>query len=89
MLAVSGHGWGHGLGLSQWGAYGYAQHGWSYTRILAHYYPGHHARPGAGTTPCASCSPGEAGDARPRPLPGRVVDATGTVVQLAPGVAQR
>ena len=40
VLAVSGHGWGHGLGLSQWGAYGYAQHGWTYDRILAHYYPG-------------------------------------------------
>lgn len=40
VLAVSGHGWGHGLGLSQWGAYGYAQHGFSTARILAHYYPG-------------------------------------------------
>ena len=40
VLAVSGHGWGHGLGLSQWGAYGYAKHGWTYDRILAHYYLG-------------------------------------------------
>ena len=39
-LVVSGHGWGHGLGLSQWGAYGYAKHGWTYDRILAHYYTG-------------------------------------------------
>ncbi len=39
VLAVTGHGWGHGLGLSQWGAYGYAQHGLSADRILAHYYP--------------------------------------------------
>jgi stage II sporulation protein D len=37
---VSGHGWGHGLGLSQYGAYGYAQHGWRYDRILLHYYTG-------------------------------------------------
>jgi stage II sporulation protein D len=36
----SGHGWGHGLGLSQWGAKGYADHGWTFDRILAHYYPG-------------------------------------------------
>jgi stage II sporulation protein D len=28
------------VGLSQWGAYGYALHGWKYRRILAHYYPG-------------------------------------------------
>jgi stage II sporulation protein D len=40
VLVVSGHGWGHGLGLSQWGAYGYAKHGWTYDKILAHYYSG-------------------------------------------------
>src|ERR671938_352349 len=37
---ISGHGWGHGLGLSQYGAYGFAQHGWKYDRILKHYYSG-------------------------------------------------
>jgi stage II sporulation protein D len=40
VLVVSGHGWGHGIGMSQWGARGYALHGWSYQKILAHYYPG-------------------------------------------------
>ena len=40
VLVVTGRGWGHGLGMSQWGARGYALHGWSYQRILAHYYPG-------------------------------------------------
>jgi len=39
-LVVTGKGWGHGVGMSQWGAYGYARHGWSYRQILAHYYPG-------------------------------------------------
>jgi SpoIID/LytB domain protein len=39
-LVVTGKGWGHGVGMSQWGAYGYAQHGWSWQRILAHYYSG-------------------------------------------------
>ena len=34
-------GYGHGVGLSQWGAYGYAKEaGWNYQQILAHYYPG-------------------------------------------------
>jgi len=37
---VSGHGWGHGVGLAQYGAYGYALHGWTYDQIVAHYYPG-------------------------------------------------
>lgn len=40
VVVFTGHGWGHGLGLSQWGAYGYAKHGWTYDRILGHYYTG-------------------------------------------------
>ncbi|MFN2616568.1 MAG: SpoIID/LytB domain-containing protein [Thermoleophilaceae bacterium] len=35
---VHGRGFGHGIGMSQYGAYGYAQHGVGYARILAHYY---------------------------------------------------
>ncbi len=37
-LVISGAGDGHGVGMSQDGALGYAQHGWSYGAILAHYY---------------------------------------------------
>jgi len=39
-LVISGRGWGHGIGLSQYGALGFAQHGWTADRILAHYYTG-------------------------------------------------
>ncbi|MDX6482211.1 MAG: hypothetical protein QOG85_2721, partial [Gaiellaceae bacterium] len=39
-FVVAGYGWGHGVGMSQYGAQGYALHGWSATQILAHYYPG-------------------------------------------------
>jgi stage II sporulation protein D len=39
-FVITGHGWGHGVGMSQWGAYGYAQNGYAYDKILAHYYPG-------------------------------------------------
>ena len=39
-FVISGHGWGHGVGLAQWGAYGYAKHGVTYDKILSHYYPG-------------------------------------------------
>ncbi|MGH2528473.1 MAG: SpoIID/LytB domain-containing protein [Actinomycetota bacterium] len=35
-----GSGWGHGLGMSQWGAYGLAQEGWSRAEILTHFYSG-------------------------------------------------
>jgi stage II sporulation protein D len=37
---VRGHGFGHGVGMSQYGAYGYARHGKGYRFILGHYYPG-------------------------------------------------
>ncbi len=40
-FAIRGHGWGHGLGLAQYGAYGYARdEGRSYQWILEHYYQG-------------------------------------------------
>jgi stage II sporulation protein D len=37
---VTGHGWGHGVGLSQYGAYGYAQKGVGYEKIVLHYFAG-------------------------------------------------
>jgi stage II sporulation protein D len=39
-LVVQGAGDGHGVGMSQEGALGYAERGWSYSQILAHYYTG-------------------------------------------------
>jgi len=35
-----GAGWGHGVGMSQYGAYGFATEGKTYTDILSYYYPG-------------------------------------------------
>ena len=37
---VNGKGWGHGVGLSQWGAKALSEKGWDYRSILSHYYPG-------------------------------------------------
>jgi stage II sporulation protein D len=82
---ISGRGWGHGIGMSQWGAYGYAQHGTPYDQILAHYY--------------RSTTLGKAPVARVRVLLGEglkalavasdspfsVRDGSGTVYQLQPG----
>lgn len=39
-LYVKGDGFGHGVGMSQYGAAGYAAHGWNDQQILAHYYTG-------------------------------------------------
>ena len=35
---IKGRGFGHGVGMSQYGAYGYAKHGTNYRSILKHYY---------------------------------------------------
>jgi SpoIID/LytB domain protein len=35
-----GSGYGHGIGLSQWGAFGLASDGWSHQQILTHFYTG-------------------------------------------------
>jgi stage II sporulation protein D len=46
---VSGRGWGHGVGMSQYGALGYANDGWTYDQILEHFYTG----PTLGPSPVA------------------------------------
>jgi stage II sporulation protein D len=35
---VKGHGFGHGVGLSQYGAFGFAEHGRDYHQIISHYF---------------------------------------------------
>jgi SpoIID/LytB domain protein len=40
-VQISGYGFGHGRGMGQWGAFGYAsEYGWGYKQILSHYYGG-------------------------------------------------
>jgi peptidoglycan hydrolase-like protein with peptidoglycan-binding domain len=40
-VVIDGVGNGHGRGMSQWGAYGWAvDHGWNWVQILDHYYGG-------------------------------------------------
>jgi stage II sporulation protein D len=49
-VVVTGRGWGHGVGMVQWGAYGKARRGLSAADILAYYYgglrPQDHPEPG-------------------------------------------
>ena len=37
-VIFTGYGWGHGLGMSQWGAAEFAKNGDDYRKILDHYY---------------------------------------------------
>ena len=46
-FVLAGGGWGHGVGMSQWGAFGQAKAGRDYRAILGHYYRG----TGIGTAP--------------------------------------
>jgi stage II sporulation protein D len=40
LFVITGRGWGHGVGMAQWGAYGLALNNWTYPQILGHYYRG-------------------------------------------------
>ncbi|MGK7912829.1 MAG: SpoIID/LytB domain-containing protein [Synechococcus sp.] len=40
VFTLTGQGFGHGIGMSQWGASGLAVQGWSYDQILDFYYEG-------------------------------------------------
>jgi stage II sporulation protein D len=37
-ISFTGRGWGHGIGMCQYGAYGFAKMGLKYNQILTHYY---------------------------------------------------
>jgi len=82
---ISGRGWGHGIGMSQWGAYGFAQRGTAYDQILAHYY----RSTTLGKAPVARIrvllGEGKKALAVASDSPFSVRDGSGTVYQLAPG----
>src|SRR5581483_531300 len=84
VLAISGHGFGHGLGLSQWGAYGYALHGFGAEKILAHYYPGTTLGTQPGRTVRVLLRRGRRVTLSSI-SPWRAVDAAGATMELQPG----
>jgi len=45
VLEAQGRGYGHGVGMSQWGAHGLASQGAGFRDILRHYYRGATIRP--------------------------------------------
>jgi len=80
-----GHGWGHGIGMAQYGAYGFAQEGWDYEKILTHYYRGTTLGPAPTSKIRVLLASGrkslEIGSASPF----TVKDATGFSATLGPG----
>src|SRR5947209_10724573 len=49
-VTIRGAGFGHGIGMSQYGAYGYAAHGADWKSIVLHYFQGTHLGNAAGRT---------------------------------------
>jgi len=87
-FVVSGRGWGHGVGLAQWGAYGFARQGATYDQILAHYYPQTTLGPAQVGRVRVLLAQGTKRLTVSSEAPFRVRDGTGQVWQLAAG-AQR
>ena len=59
-LVAVGRGYGHGIGMSQWGALGLARQGESFAAILRHYYRGTQLRPYGQLAAIAGLGPGSA-----------------------------
>ena len=85
LFLIDGRGWGHGVGMSQYGARGYARAGWGYDRILAHYYPGTELRGVPARRVRVLLAEGRAAVEIASTKPFRVVDARGKVRTLKPG----
>jgi stage II sporulation protein D len=82
---VTGRGYGHGVGMSQYGAYGYAQNGAAYDEILAHYYPGTTLGPAPATVMRVLLAEGRKSLAVASTVPYELEDAAGTIVELDAG----
>ena len=82
---VSGRGWGHGVGMSQYGALGYAQEGWTYDQILAHFYTGAELGPAAVARVRVLVAEAKGGVTVRSAAPFRVRDVFGKTYPLAAG----
>lgn len=83
---ISGRGWGHGAGMSQWGARGFAQEeGLTYDKILAYYYPGTELKRAKVAKVRLLLAEGEKTLTVSSTVPFRVRDAAATTYDLAAG----
>jgi stage II sporulation protein D len=85
LFLFSGHGFGHGIGMSQYGAWGYALHGYGYQQILAHYYPGTTLGTTQQTLIRVLLADGKKSLKVSSTVPYSATDANGTTVQLPAG----
>jgi stage II sporulation protein D len=85
VFVIDGRGWGHGIGMSQYGARGYAEAGWGHARILAHYYRGTELRIVPARKVRVLLAEGRAGVRLASATPWRVVDARHKTRKLKAG----
>ena len=85
VFLVSGRGYGHGVGMSQYGAYGQALAGRSYDRILAHYYTGTELGKAGRKEVRVLLAEGRRAVTISSSLPFFAVDATGATYRLPKG----
>jgi stage II sporulation protein D len=85
VFLVSGRGWGHGVGLSQYGAYGMANEGASYGRILSYYYTGTQLGKTATDEVRVLLAEGRRAVTVSSSLPFNAVDASGQTTKLPAG----
>ena len=85
VFVVSGRGWGHGVGMSQYGAYGQAQAGRTYEQILGHYYSGTTIGKAGRKVVRVLLAEGRQAVTVSSTVPYTAVDATGAVFKLPKG----
>ena len=85
VFLVSGRGWGHGVGMSQYGAYGQAQAGRTYAEILGHYYSGTTIGKAGRKVVRVLLAEGRQAVTVSSSVPYTAVDATGAVFKLPKG----
>lgn len=85
VFVISGRGWGHGVGMSQYGAFGQAKEGRTYDEILAHYYSGTTLGRAGKKEVRVLLAEGRRAVTVFSPAPFRVVDALGVAQQVPAG----
>ena len=85
LFVIDGRGWGHGVGMSQYGAQGFAQAGWGYERILKHFYRGTQVRAVAPRPVRVLLAERVSAAKISSKKPFKVVDARGKARTLKPG----
>jgi SpoIID/LytB domain protein len=84
-FVFSGRGWGHGVGMAQYGALGYAQRGVKYDAILRHFYRGTQLAPAPVSRMRVLIAENWRTVTIASRAPFRVRDATGEVHEVAAG----